>query len=79
MKLSDKREKKFTSFKRSTLAQRLARLTRICENMDIAVLIMVDGFESSGRGYVINDICSKLNPKYYDVEVFENMKISFLP
>ena len=72
MKLSEKREKKFTSFKRSTLAQRLARLTRICENMDIAVLIMVDGFESSGRGYVINDICSKLNPKYYDVEVFEN-------
>lgn len=72
MKLSEKIEKKFTSFKRSTLAQRLARLTRICENMDIAVLIMVDGFESSGRGYVINDICSKLNPKYYDVEVFEN-------
>lgn len=71
MKLSDKREKKFTSFKRSKLAQRLARLTRICENLDIPILIMVDGFESSGRGYVINDISRELNPKYFDVEVFE--------
>ena len=71
MKLNEKREMHFTDFKRKDLAQRVGRLARICQNLDIPILIMVDGFESSGKGYVINDISRDLNPKYFDVEVFE--------
>ena len=71
MKLNEKREMNFNDFKRKDLAQRVGRLARICQNLEIPILIMVDGFESSGKGYVINDISRELNPKYYDVEVFE--------
>lgn len=56
---------------RSELKTQVARLARICENLDIPVLVMVDGFESSGKGYVINYLTEELNPKYFDVEVFE--------
>ena len=56
MKLNEKREMHFSDFKRKDLAQRVGRLARICQNLDIPILIMVDGFESSGKGYVINDI-----------------------
>ena len=71
MKLNDKRENKFKDFKRSEISKRVARLSRICQNLEIPILIMVDGFESSGKGYVINDLTRDLNPKYFDVEVFE--------
>ena len=53
------------------LKERLARISRVCQNLEIPVLVMVDGFESSGKGYVINTLTEELNPKYFDVEVFE--------
>lgn len=71
MNLDKKIEKNYEDLSRSDLQKRLARLARICENLEIPVLVMVDGFESSGKGYVINSITSELNPKYFDVEVFE--------
>ena len=71
MNLDKKIEKNYDDLSRSDLQKRLARLARICENLEIPVLVMVDGFESSGKGYVINSITSELNPKYFDVEVFE--------
>lgn len=71
MNLDKKIERNYDDLSRSDLQKRLARLARICENLEIPVLVMVDGFESSGKGYVINSITSELNPKYFDVEVFE--------
>lgn len=53
------------------LKERLARISRVCQNLEIPVLVTVDGFESSGKGYVINTLTEELNPKYFDVEVFE--------
>ena len=71
MDLSKKNEINYDDISKSDLKTRLARLTRICENLEIPVLVMVDGFESSGKGYVINELTEELNPKYFDVEVFE--------
>lgn len=67
------RRKLFQDFKVSELGERFARLQRICESMNIPILIIVDGWESSGKGYVINDLVRELNPKFYDVEVFERI------
>ena len=69
MDLSEKYE--YDDISKSDLQKRLARLMRICENLEIPVLVMVDGFESAGKGHVINDLSEELNPKYFDVEVFE--------
>lgn len=69
--LSKKSEYRFSDVKKSFLSERVARLIRICSNMDVPVLIIVDGFENSGRGAVINDLVKDLDAKRYDVEVFE--------
>ncbi|WP_300409880.1 hypothetical protein [Lagierella sp.] len=63
--------KKYENFSKKELGVRLARLMRVAEAEDIPVLIIIDGFESSGKGYVINDLVEELNPKYYDVDVFD--------
>lgn len=61
----------FDSFKRAELGEKLDRLQRIVSNLDIPVLILVDGWESSGKGYVINDLTRELDPRFVRVEVFE--------
>ena len=61
----------YESFKRKELGERLARAQRLVQNLDIPVLIIVDGWESSGKGYVIKDLVRELNPKSYKVSVFE--------
>lgn len=72
-KLELNRKEQFQDFKVSQLGVRFARLQRICEAMDIPILIIVDGWESSGKGHVIRDLVRELNPKYYDVEVFDRL------
>lgn len=67
----------YRSFKISDLANRLARLQRVCQAMDIPVLIIVDGWESSGRGTVINDLCRELDPKHFNVSVFDRDRKDF--
>ncbi|MDY6066049.1 MAG: hypothetical protein SPI59_06995 [Finegoldia sp.] len=71
MNLEEVEEKNYEDLSKSDLQTRLARLSRICQNLEIPIMVMVDGFESSGKGYVINTLTSELNPKYFDVEVFE--------
>lgn len=61
----------FDNFKRSDLGEKLDRLQRIVSNLEIPVLILVDGWESSGKGFVINDLTRELDPRYVRVEVFE--------
>lgn len=68
-KISTDRKVKFQDFKRSELSERLARMTRICSDLDIPILIIVDGWENSGRGYVIKDLTRDFAAKNFDVEV----------
>lgn len=69
--ISVDRKMKFQNFKRSELAERLGRVSRICNDLDIPILIIVDGWESSGRGFVIKDLCRDFAAKNFDVEVFD--------
>lgn len=69
--ISVDRKMKFQNFKRSELAERLGRVARICNDLDIPILIIVDGWESSGRGFVIKDLCRDFAAKNFDVEVFD--------
>lgn len=64
-------ENPYSEFKRKELGERLNRVQRLVQNLDIPVLIIVDGWESSGKGYIIKDLVRELNPKTYKVSVFE--------
>lgn len=69
--ISVDRKMKFQNFKRSELAEKLGRLSRICNDLNIPILIIVDGWESSGRGFVIKDLCREFAAKNFDVDVFD--------
>jgi len=61
----------YTAMKRSELATHLAMLQRQCIHFNIPVLIAVEGWESSGKGYVINDLARELDTRAFQVHVFE--------
>ncbi|MDZ7834751.1 MAG: phosphate:AMP phosphotransferase [Alkalibacterium sp.] len=65
-------ETPYSKFKTKELGERLSRAQRLIGNLDIPVLIIVDGWESSGKGHVIKDLVKELNPKHFKVSVFEN-------
>lgn len=65
-------ENPYSKFKRKELGERLARAQRLIGNLSIPVLIIVEGWESSGKGYVIKDLVRELNAKHFKVSVFEN-------
>lgn len=67
--ISTERKPQFQDFKRSDLAERLGRMARICSDLEIPILIIVDGWESSGRGFVIKDLTREFAAKTFDVEV----------
>ncbi len=67
--ISTNRKLEFQDFKRSELAERLGRMARICSDLNIPILIIVDGWESSGRGYVIKDLTREFAAKNFDVAV----------
>ena len=68
----DKFENPYSSFKRSELGDKLAKFERLVNNLDIPVLIIIDGWESSGKGFVLNDLIRELDPRLHKVSVFEN-------
>lgn len=59
-----------SDMKRSDLGEEFARLQRQLEKTDKSMLVIVDGWESSGKGYLLKDLTRELDPKYYEVEVF---------
>lgn len=67
----DQIDDRFDNFKRSDLGDHLDRLQRIAQRLNIPILILVDGWESSGKGQIINDLTRELDPRYVRVEVFE--------
>lgn len=62
----------YSEMKTSSLGERLACIQRECNNLKIPVLILIDGWESSGKGYVIKDLIRELDPKYYKVKMFQD-------
>jgi polyphosphate:AMP phosphotransferase len=57
--------------KRSELGEDFARLQRDLKETKKSMLVIVDGWESSGKGYLLKDLTRELDPKYYEVSVFE--------
>ena len=64
-------DKKYFDKDKGDLALELAKVQRLCIEADIPVMITVDGWESSGKGYVINELVKDLDTKYYRVSVFD--------
>ncbi|HEY9060764.1 MAG TPA: phosphate--AMP phosphotransferase [Pseudobacteroides sp.] len=61
----------YEKMKRAELGERLAKLQRLVKNKKIPVLIIIDGWESSGKGFVLNDLIRELDPRSYKVSVFD--------
>lgn len=53
------------------LGEQLGRQQRAAQAAQIPVLIMIDGWESSGKGYTIAKIVQELEPRHYRVRVFD--------
>ncbi|MDO5696197.1 MAG: phosphate--AMP phosphotransferase [Eubacteriales bacterium] len=56
---------------RSEMEEMMGRLSRKTLQEKIPVLIVVDGWESSGKGFVISRLIKGLDPRYFEVSVFE--------
>lgn len=65
-------DENYSETKTSSLGERLACIQRECNSLKIPVLILIDGWESSGKGYVIKDLIRELDPKYYKVKMFQD-------
>lgn len=57
--------------KAAQLSEELGELARKTLQEKIPVLIVVDGWESSGKGYIISRLIKGLDPRYFEVSVFE--------
>lgn len=57
--------------KRSDMGERFAALHRKLMETEKSMLVIIDGWESSGKGYILKDLTRELDPKYYEVSVFE--------
>lgn len=62
----------FADISRSELGESLAKLQRELVDQPKNVLILIEGWESSGKGLVLNDIVRELDPRYYEVYQFLN-------
>lgn len=62
----------YSESKFKSLGRELAQYQRLCHSEGIPVIIMLDGWESSGRGYIMNKLVRELDPKQYKVSVFKN-------
>ena len=58
--------------KRSSIGEDFARLQRQLKETKKSMLVIVDGWESSGKGMLLKDLTRELDPKYYEVSVFES-------
>lgn len=58
--------------KRSKIGEDFARLQRSLNKTKKSMLVIVDGWESSGKGMLLKDLTRELDPKYYEVSVFDS-------
>lgn len=57
--------------KRSDLGKEFSVLQRALNKTNKSLLVIVDGFESSGKGALLKDLTRELDPKNYEMSVFE--------
>ncbi len=67
----DKLPEAFANHKTSELGENLDKLQRLAQAKSMPVLILLDGWESSGKGYVLKDLTREMDPRYVRVEAFE--------
>jgi len=60
----------FADRKRSELGAELAALQRKLLNSDSSLLLIVDGWESSGKGYMLKELTRELDPRYFEVNLY---------
>lgn len=53
------------------ISKKINILQRSLKEKNKSVLIIIEGYESSGKGYFINQIIKELDPRAYKVNVFE--------
>lgn len=58
------------------LGKKLSRIQRSIIQNDIPVVILIDGWENSGKGEVINHLTRELDPRFYNVAVFDDDRAS---
>lgn len=58
------------------LGKILAKLQRSIIQNNVPVVILIDGWENSGKGEVINRLTRELDPRFYSVAVFDDDKAS---
>lgn len=56
---------------RSQLGLRLAELQRALERTERSALVIIDGWECSGKGMVLSDLVRELDPRYFEVRLFD--------
>lgn len=56
--------------KRSELGEQLAALQRAMKDTDKSLLVIISGWESVGKGLVLNDLVRELDPRYYRFSEF---------
>lgn len=61
----------FADRKRSELGAELAALQRKLLNSDASLVIIVDGWESSGKGYMLKEFTRELDPRYFEVNLYD--------
>lgn len=69
----DKFEYRFSEEKGSDLRKEFGLLQRKVKEMGIPILILIEGWESAGKGYVINDLVREVNNKFTKVHVIDAM------
>lgn len=69
----EKYKYKYENEKGSDLREEFGLLQRKLKEFGIPVIILIDGWESAGKGYVINDLVREVNNKYTKVHVIDAM------
>lgn len=68
----EKMSQKISELKRSDMGEDFARLQRALNKTSKSMLVVVDGWESAGKGVLLKDLTRELDPKYYEVRVFDS-------
>lgn len=67
----NKSDHPYHGLSRSKMGERLAELQRALERTDRSALVIINGWECSGKGFVLNDLVRELDPRYFEVRLFD--------
>ena len=57
--------------KTSELGSQLGALQREMKDTDLSLLIILSGWEATGKGQILNDLVRELDPRYYHLTQFD--------